>query len=170
MTKATSEHENPQSEQNTECSESATGTPLGHDPHRKIGYGNPPRHTQFKRGQSGNPRGRPRRKKPLSTMLDELLYRPVEVKEGGRKRKMPAVQALLHRLYVEAMKGDHKAMDRLFKLRQSLGDPNEESTEAVPMGPSPAEKEMLAELASWINTAPDAPVIEDSEDDSNSND
>ena len=38
-----------------------------------VGYGKPPRHTRFKKGQSGNPRGRPSGSKNLATVLSEAL-------------------------------------------------------------------------------------------------
>lgn len=125
----------------------------GHDPHRPVGYANPPRRTQFKKGQSGNPSGRPRRKKPISTMLDEILYKQVEITEGGRRRKVAAVEALLKRQLAEAMAGDAKAFDRLFKLQQMVGSPDsgpdQESSDQ-----SPAEQAMLAELAKWVQSEP----------------
>ena len=47
----------------------------------QVGYGKPPRHTRFKRGQSGNPRGRPREAKNLPTLLTEALNERVIVAE-----------------------------------------------------------------------------------------
>ncbi|MGJ3230733.1 MAG: DUF5681 domain-containing protein [Oceanicaulis sp.] len=123
----------------------------GHDPHRPVGYANPPRKTQFKKGQSGNPKGRPRRKKAISEMLDEVLYQLVEISERGRRKKVPAVEALLRRHLSEAMKGDAKAWDRLMKLRQAFGPPTAEAQDGATT-PSPAEEAMLAELAGWLRT------------------
>ncbi|WP_273144043.1 DUF5681 domain-containing protein [Oceanicaulis alexandrii] len=133
--------------------EPSAPTPDGHDPHRPVGYANPPKRTQFKKGQSGNPRGRPRRKKSLSTMLDEILYKQVEITEGGRRRKVAAVEALLKRQLAEAMKGDAKAFDRLFKLQQMVGSPDNEPDQEGG-GRSPAEQAMLAELAEWVQSEP----------------
>lgn len=41
----------------------------------KVGYGRPPRKTRFKKGQSGNPRGRPRRMEPVDPSLNDTLQR-----------------------------------------------------------------------------------------------
>src|SRR6202030_3462192 len=49
----------------------------------EVGYGKPPRHTRFKKGRSGNPRGRPNGSKNLSTLLSETLSEPVIVAENG---------------------------------------------------------------------------------------
>lgn len=59
-----------------------------------VGYGKPPRHTQFRKGRSGNPGGRPRR--PAESANDLLLreaHRPVTVKISGRTVTLPALQA-----------------------------------------------------------------------------
>src|SRR5215469_5153687 len=52
----------------------------------EVGYGKPPRSSRFKKGQSGNPRGRPSGSKNLSTLLSEALNEPVIVTENGRRR------------------------------------------------------------------------------------
>ena len=42
----------------------------------EIGYGKPPRHAGFKKGQSGNPRGRPPGAKNLTMLLNDALNEP----------------------------------------------------------------------------------------------
>ena len=54
----------------------------------KVGYKKPPLHTRFKKGQSGNPRGRPRGAKNFSSVLNDALNQPVFVTENGRRRKI----------------------------------------------------------------------------------
>jgi len=54
----------------------------------KVGYKKPPLHSRFKKGQSGNPRGRPRGAKNFSSMLNDALNQPVFVTENGRRRKI----------------------------------------------------------------------------------
>ena len=43
----------------------------------EVGYGKPPRHSRFVKGQSGNPRGRPAGAKNFTTLLEEALNEPV---------------------------------------------------------------------------------------------
>ena len=57
-------------------------------PDYKVGYKRPPLHTRFRKGQSGNPRGRPRGSKNFSTLLAEALNEPVVVTEDGRRRRI----------------------------------------------------------------------------------
>jgi len=57
-------------------------------PDYRVGYKRPPLHTRFRKGQSGNPRGRPRGSKNFSTLLAEALNEPVVVTEDGRRRRI----------------------------------------------------------------------------------
>jgi Family of unknown function (DUF5681) len=53
-----------------------------------VGRGKPPKHTRFKPGQSGNPRGRPKGSRNTATILQEKLDAKVEVREGGKIKRM----------------------------------------------------------------------------------
>jgi hypothetical protein len=48
----------------------------------QVGYGKPPKHTQFKLGESGNPQGRSKGTKNLKTDLAEELCEKIVVHEG----------------------------------------------------------------------------------------
>src|SRR2546423_2320441 len=61
----------------------------------EVGYGSPPQAHQFKPGQSGNPRGRPKGAKNEATILRELLNRKIQIREGGRTRKITVLEAIL---------------------------------------------------------------------------
>jgi hypothetical protein len=82
--------------------------------HHEVGYGKPPRTHQFKAGQSGNPKGRPRGAKNEATILHELLNRKLEVREGGRTRKITVFEAILLRFTEDALKGNTKTATFLF--------------------------------------------------------
>ena len=82
-------------------------TTLDHD----VGYGKPPRQHQFRPGQSGNPRGRAKGVKNESTLLHDLLHRKVEIREGGRTRKIIVFEAILLRFTESALKGRYQERD-----------------------------------------------------------
>jgi hypothetical protein len=87
----------------------------------EVGYGRPPIPTRFKKGQSGNRRGRPKGSKNIATYLDEILQERVSVREGGKIKRMSRVQAMLHNVTLKAMKGDHKALSSIIALARTSG-------------------------------------------------
>jgi hypothetical protein len=73
-----------------------------------VGYRNPPKDTRFKKGKSGNPRGRPRKRKDLNTVLQQVLNRRVTVK--GSETKMAVREALIRKLKDYALQGDKQTL------------------------------------------------------------
>ena len=82
----------------------------------EVGYGKPPKHTQFKPGESGNPKGRPKGTKNLATDLSEELAEKIVVNEGGRQLKISKQRAMIKSLLAKALKGDTRAATVLLKL------------------------------------------------------
>jgi Family of unknown function (DUF5681) len=80
----------------------------------QVGYGSPPQAHQFKPGQSGNPRGRPKGAKNEATILRELLNRKIQIREAGRTRKITVLEAILLRFTEDALKGNTKSAAFLF--------------------------------------------------------
>jgi hypothetical protein len=76
----------------------------------KVARGRPPRHTQFKKGQSGNPSGRPKGGRNLWTETLEELLSPVTVRENGREIRVSRHRLVLKSLTAKAVGGDMKAM------------------------------------------------------------
>ena len=87
-----------------------------------VGYGQPPVHSRFRKGQSGNPGGRPRgvtAGRAMALALKEA-YRPVAVKQGGKTVTMPALQAVLRSQVALAAKGNASAQRALFETVQAI--------------------------------------------------
>ncbi len=82
----------------------------------EVGHGKPPKHTQFKPGESGNPKGRPKGTKNLATDLSEELAEMIVVNEGGRQLKISKQRAMIKSLLAKALKGDTRAATVLLKL------------------------------------------------------
>ncbi len=74
-----------------------------------VGYGKPPRSRQFKPGQSGNPKGRPKGAKSEATILMELLNRKIEIRQNGRIRKITILEGIFHKLAEDSLKGNTKS-------------------------------------------------------------
>jgi hypothetical protein len=84
----------------------------------KVGYRNPPRHSQFKPGQSGHKEGRPQGVRNLKSLVKATLKAPVRVTSDGSARKVSTLEAMLLRLREKALGGDLRALDRLLQLAQ----------------------------------------------------
>jgi hypothetical protein len=79
---------------------------------QKIGRGHPPKHTQFRKGQSGNKKGRPKGSKNLSTYIMDAARDHVTATVGGRTRTISKLQATTMQLATKAAGGDQAAMGR----------------------------------------------------------
>ena len=82
----------------------------------EVGYGKPPTKHQFRKGRSGNPRGRPKEAETLRGILQEVLASTVHVTENGKSRPVSALRAAAYALRQKALKGDKAALDKLFSL------------------------------------------------------
>lgn len=88
----------------------------------EVGYGKPPKRTQFKKGQSGNPRGRPRGSHNFSTDAKTVLTKMVTVVVDGKRKRVSAQMANLMRLMDKALSGDAKAMAQVQLLSERYND------------------------------------------------
>lgn len=90
-----------------------------------VGYGKPPVSNQFKKGKSGNPKGRPRGTRNLLTDLEEVLSKKVTVFENGEKKSVSAQMATIQRLYEKALMGDQKSIALLLGYAEQLANEKE---------------------------------------------
>ena len=82
-----------------------------------IGYGKPPKTTQFKKGQSGNPNGRPKHCKNVLTDIHEELDEMVNVTEGGKTVRMTKQRALVKATIAKASQGHTASVKLLLELK-----------------------------------------------------
>ncbi len=78
----------------------------------EVGYGKPPKATQFKKGRSGNPKGRPKGAKGVNASLKRELETKVTVREGSHELRISKAEAIAKRLTAGALKGDTKLLMR----------------------------------------------------------
>lgn len=81
-----------------------------------VGYKKPPTKTQFKKGHSGNERGKIVGRKNLKTEIVEELSTRITVTENGKQLKLSKQSIIVKRMVSDAAKGDAKARDQLIKL------------------------------------------------------
>ena len=85
-----------------------------------VGYGKPPRHTRFVKGQSGNPRGRTTGAKNLRTLLTEALNETVIATENGGRRKVTKRQAIITQLVNRSATADLRAIKILLDIVRDI--------------------------------------------------
>lgn len=81
-----------------------------------VGFGKPPRESQFKKGYSGNPRGRPKKPSSDSMAAIEILTAPLTFKSGGRSHTMTPFEISTRKTLEKAMKNDPRAIRKFIKL------------------------------------------------------
>jgi len=102
----------------------------GHQPAKSadysIGYKKPPKHSRFKPGQSGNPKGRPKGARSLQTIVRELMTQKVPIRTAQGIKKMTHMEALMHKALEQGYAGNLRALTSIIQLyAQSV--PNEEA-------------------------------------------
>ena len=88
----------------------------------EIGYKKPPAETRFSKGQSGNPKGRPKGAKNLSTLLLKVGRERVRVTINGRTRTITKLEAILLQLANKAISGEDRAAKEILHLHSLYED------------------------------------------------
>lgn len=87
---------------------------------KPVGYKQPPIGSQFKKGQSGNPSGRPKRVPDFFEDAAAILGAPVTGQSNGKEITVSATHAMFRRMCIKALKGDNAALRRLIELMLTL--------------------------------------------------
>jgi hypothetical protein len=98
----------------------------------EVGYGKPPPHTRFAKGQSGNPRGRPSGAKGIKTLLIKALNELIVVTDQSGRRKLSKREAIVTQLVNRSAKADLKAIQILLGLLHDIeGDSDPHSSDPI---------------------------------------
>lgn len=127
-----------------------------------VGYGKPPKHTQFKKGQSGNPKGRRKGSRNLKTDVKDTLEQRVRLTGDGKAKTVSTQQAALLRLREKALAGDPRSLDRLFELASRYND--DELAEALEKL-SATDADILEGFKERLLRKDDKPADADDDDD-----
>lgn len=125
-----------------------------------VGFGKPPQHSRFKKGRSGNSKGRPRHARALKTDLLEILDQEIAIGLPGGREQMTMQRAMILNLTSKAVMGDTRAAQTLIRLTELTAPERlRETTETQSL--DPAEQAMFARLLDEMGLkAPPTPVGE----------
>ena len=118
----------------------------------QVGYGKPPRNAGFKKGQSGNPRGRPPGSKNLTTLLNDALNETVTITENGRRRKITKREVVIKQLVNKSASADARSLKILLDLMLNL-EARARSSAAPAPAVGPGDEEVLAQLKARLEGA-----------------
>jgi hypothetical protein len=82
----------------------------------EVGYRKPPKASRWRKGQSGNRRGRLKGTRNLKTELTEELGEIINIKERGAPRKITKQRALIKAMTAKAVHGDTRAATILINI------------------------------------------------------
>ncbi len=127
-----------------------------------VGYGKPPNHTKFKKGQSGNPRGKQKGKKSLKTILAEELLSQMTINLNGKSVTGTRQRLMFQTLTARAAVGDIAAQRLLLPLvLQIIGA---EGMDASKPSLSAQDQRLLDEMLAEFGLANDPPPSADAAD------
>jgi hypothetical protein len=127
----------------------------------QVGYGRPPEHSRFAKGQSGNPAGRPKGSRAISAVIASALAERVTVTEGGRRRSITKLDAAVKQMANKAAGGDQRAAKLIIELlhsaetRDDLRNASAPATSAERAAADRAILEALRERVLSVGTADD---------------
>jgi hypothetical protein len=85
-------------------------------PTEQVGFCRPPQATRFKKGVSGNPKGRPKHSLNVATAFIKASREKVIINEGGKRKTVTKLEAALKQLVNKAASGDTRALRQLVEL------------------------------------------------------
>lgn len=129
----------------------------------EVGYKKPPKATQFKPGDRGNPKGRPRGSLNQKTIIETVLAQKLPVRKGDKTVKLPALQVIAETFTVKAAQGDHRALNAVVNLASKSGTWG--ADRGSPVSSPPAEAATAAREVRpsdrWVESLDDSRLSEE---------
>jgi hypothetical protein len=103
------------------------------EPEEEVGYGKPPKAHRWKPGQSGNPKGKRKGTKHLSTIVRELAEKSVVAQDAnGERRRLSRAEATLRVAFNKATRGDIRAIQVVLNLLKEYMPEPDASDPSIP--------------------------------------
>ena len=112
----------------------------------KVGYGRPPVHSRFKKGNSGNPRGRQNGHRNFATQFIDAVNETVPVTREGRDVRVTKLQATILAMVDKGAQGDPRAMVEVLDRVADLETRAEEAARAQAPVFTDADRATIADI------------------------
>jgi|GEM_PF-2266933 len=117
----------------------------------RVGYKNPPKATRFKKGQSGNPYGRPKKTAPpppttVSGYVAQAMTHEAPALINGKSTKVPMIYVAVMKQIEKAARGDRLSFQGLVKMLKGEPLPFPKSYKKDEM----TAGEMLEDMTRWL--------------------
>lgn len=87
-----------------------------------VGYGKPPRHSQFKKGASGNKKGRPKGSKNFASLFESELAKQITITENGQRKRISKREGIVKQIINKAVAGEAKAVQVVMEMVERLDE------------------------------------------------
>lgn len=114
----------------------------------EVGYGRPPRHTQFRKGNAGSA-GRTKGSRNLATLVMTTLNEPVTVNENGRRKTISKLRASLKQLVNKAAAGEPRALQLLLSTVRQIEQPEAAAPTTIV---NEADEQVIEQVVARIRT------------------
>jgi Family of unknown function (DUF5681) len=99
-----------------------------------VGYKHPPMKGRFPKGKSGNPFGRRKGQRNMTSVLKEVLQQLVTVKQGDESQRLTKGEALIKVIMSKANNGDRQAIDAVSRLAETIARIDDRNSETSTAG------------------------------------
>lgn len=119
----------------------------------EVGYGKPPKHTQFQKGQSGNPSGKSKKEISIKAKLMQIASEDITVQKNGKSQPMTHLEAMVFTVFAKALKGDLRAVKF---ITEQIGGDVSETSHPQQLQLTSADLEAMSSHADWLKLLEDA--------------
>jgi hypothetical protein len=88
----------------------------------EVGYGKPPRANRFRKGRTGNPRGKRQGEENTISAFKRIVSRRVKIKDDEQVRTITLAEAVILKNYNAALQKNPFAMNNIFQLAEHAGE------------------------------------------------
>ena len=88
----------------------------------EVGYGKPPKANRFRKGRTGNPRGKKRGEENLISVFKRIVLRRVKINDGEKVHSISLAEAVIRANYQAALRKNPFAMNNIFRLAEDAGE------------------------------------------------